>query len=107
MPSRSASPFRSAENLGRMLNLRDENRDEDEQLTGKPDHSRVTSRGAPARHSRRQRSEYASWNRASDQPTLGPDSRLDPDGVMFGDLYATPGYIHQKIERANGALITR
>ncbi|KAJ5543233.1 hypothetical protein N7535_005663 [Penicillium sp. DV-2018c] len=35
------------------------------------DHSVVTNRGAPARHSRRQRSEYRSWNRASDKPTTG------------------------------------
>ncbi|KAJ5824211.1 hypothetical protein N7447_006551 [Penicillium robsamsonii] len=35
------------------------------------DHSAVTNRGAPARHSRRQRSEYRSWNRASDRPTKG------------------------------------
>ncbi|KAJ5142897.1 uncharacterized protein N7515_001684 [Penicillium bovifimosum] len=35
------------------------------------DHSVVTNRGAPARHSRRQRSEYRSWTRASDQPTTG------------------------------------
>lgn len=72
MSSRSASPHRSAENLARILNLEDENKSEDERLTAKPDHSRVTRRGAPARHSRRQRSEYArSWNRASDKPTVG------------------------------------
>ncbi|KAJ5964417.1 uncharacterized protein N7479_004293 [Penicillium vulpinum] len=35
------------------------------------DHSVVTTRGAPARRSRRERSEYRSWNRASDRPTTG------------------------------------
>ncbi|CDM26899.1 unnamed protein product [Penicillium roqueforti FM164] len=35
------------------------------------DHSVVTNRGAPARHSRRERSEYRSWDRASDRPTTG------------------------------------
>ena len=69
MSSRSESPFRSADNLAQILNLGEE--ESNQQSNEKPDHSRVTSRGAPARHSRRQRSEYRSWDRASDQPSKG------------------------------------
>ena len=69
MPSRSTSPYRSAENLTPILGLRSE--DESRDATERPDHSQVTSRGAPARHSRRQRSEYRSWDRASDVPRSG------------------------------------
>ncbi|KAJ5731248.1 uncharacterized protein N7483_005756 [Penicillium malachiteum] len=65
MTSRSTSPYRSAENLAQILNLRHNGE------TNETDHSHVTSRGAPARHSRRQRSEYRSWDRASDQPSHG------------------------------------
>ncbi|KAJ5108986.1 hypothetical protein N7456_005661 [Penicillium angulare] len=65
MTSRSASAHRSAENLASILNLRHNGETEEY------DHSRVTSRGAPARHSRRQRSEYRSWDRSSDTPTGG------------------------------------
>ncbi|KAJ5659307.1 hypothetical protein N7507_005758 [Penicillium longicatenatum] len=70
MTSRSVSPFGSAENLAQILNL-DPSDNPDEQEGTMPDHSRVTRRGAPARHSRRQRSEYRSWDRASDVPRKG------------------------------------
>ncbi|KAJ5565047.1 uncharacterized protein N7503_002516 [Penicillium pulvis] len=70
MTSRSVSPYRSAENLAQILGL-DPNEDPDQQENTTPDHSRVTSRGAPAQRSRRQRSEYRSWDRASDVPRQG------------------------------------
>ncbi|KAJ5175255.1 uncharacterized protein N7482_001132 [Penicillium canariense] len=69
MPSRSTSPFQTADNLAQILNLRSE--DESQDMQEKPDHSQITSRGTPARHSRRQRSEYRSWDRASDVPRKG------------------------------------
>ncbi|KAJ6084231.1 hypothetical protein N7486_011031 [Penicillium sp. IBT 16267x] len=59
MTTRSVSPYQSAGNL-------DPNENPDQQENTMPDNSRVTSRGTPARHSRRQRSEYRSWDRASD-----------------------------------------
>ncbi|KAJ5170445.1 uncharacterized protein N7500_003228 [Penicillium coprophilum] len=46
-------------------------RERNQESVNYTDHSVVTNRGAPARHSRRQRSEYRSWNRASDRPTKG------------------------------------
>ncbi|KAJ5465123.1 uncharacterized protein N7458_000809 [Penicillium daleae] len=69
MPSRSTSPYRSAENLTPILDLRSEDKSRDP--NERPDHSQVASRGTPARHSRRQRSEYRSWDRASDVPRTG------------------------------------
>ncbi|KAJ6125094.1 hypothetical protein N7471_012411 [Penicillium samsonianum] len=44
-----------------------------QQSVSQTDHSAVTSRGAPARHSRRERSGYEqrSWTRASDRRTKG------------------------------------
>ncbi|KAJ5498195.1 hypothetical protein N7453_007246 [Penicillium expansum] len=47
--------------------------DHNQQSTNYTDHSVVTRRGAPARHSRRERSESEdrSWNRASDRRTKG------------------------------------
>ncbi|KAJ5788324.1 hypothetical protein N7457_003314 [Penicillium paradoxum] len=64
MRSRSTSSTRSGSDAG-------SNRDHNQQSVNTTDHSVVTNRGAPARHSRRQRSEYRSWNRASDRPTTG------------------------------------
>ncbi|KAJ5412161.1 uncharacterized protein N7487_006520 [Penicillium crustosum] len=60
MRSRSGSMNRSVES----------DQEHNQQST---DHSVVTRRGAPARHSRRERSEYEnrSWNRASDRRTKG------------------------------------
>ncbi|KAJ5696563.1 hypothetical protein N7536_006975 [Penicillium majusculum] len=60
MRSRSGSMNRSAES----------DQEHNQQST---DHSVVTRRGALARHSRRERSEYEnrSWNRASDRRTKG------------------------------------
>ncbi|KAJ5448042.1 hypothetical protein N7445_002863 [Penicillium cf. griseofulvum] len=57
----------------RMSHSSEEESDQDhnQKSVNHTDHSVVTSRGAPARHSRRQRSEYRSWNRASDKPTKG------------------------------------
>lgn len=74
MTSRSVSPYRSAENLAQILGLdpnEDPDQQENQQENTTPDHSRVTSRGAPAQRSRRQRSEYRSWDRASDVPRAG------------------------------------
>ncbi|KAJ5225380.1 hypothetical protein N7468_006605 [Penicillium chermesinum] len=77
MSSRSASPSRTAENLAQSS---DPSEDELSNLDvqQKPDHSRVTSRGTPARRSRRQRSEYRKWDRASEYPhdnTTGSKNR--------------------------------
>lgn len=71
MAPRSDSIYRSADNLARTLGLSDETQEQEQQEHKKPDHSRVTSRGAPARHSRRERSEYRSWDRASDRRNVG------------------------------------
>lgn len=71
MAPRSSSIHRSADNLSRILGLEDETQEQEQQEHKKPDYSRVTSRGAPARHSRRERSEYRSWDRASDQQSVG------------------------------------
>lgn len=72
MAPRSDNVYRrSAEDLTRSLSLEDETQEQEQQEHKKPDHSPVTSRGAPARHSRRERSEYRSWDRASDRRNVG------------------------------------
>ncbi|KAJ5096072.1 hypothetical protein NUU61_005428 [Penicillium alfredii] len=70
MPSRSASPFRSTD-LQSGLEVESDDQKQNRQPKNKPDHSRITTRGAPARHSRRERSEYRSWDRASDKSSVG------------------------------------
>ncbi|OGE51744.1 hypothetical protein PENARI_c012G00057 [Penicillium arizonense] len=60
MRSRSPSKSRSANDLQFSSDAESDHPDHNTE-----DHSKVTNRGAPARHSRRQRSEYRSWNRSS------------------------------------------
>lgn len=79
LSSRSASPFESADNLAQILNLSEG--DLSNQDTGeKPDHSRVTSRGMTARRSRRQRSEYRNWDRASQYAHAGTTGSKNRSG---------------------------